>query len=100
MVCGQWLQAEDGKWALTVTPTEWYILHCGIHRSRSFTRRLGQLAGEAADEVLRELQKVLLRDPARGDVVRGIRRVPQGAVSPIWVAETGRAAVTATCIGT
>lgn len=40
--------------------------------SLSFTRRLQQLAGEAADEVLRELQKVLLRDPARGDVVRGL----------------------------
>ncbi len=40
--------------------------------SLSFRRRLRQLAGEAADEVLRELQKVLLRDPARGDVVRGL----------------------------
>jgi hypothetical protein len=40
--------------------------------SLSFTRRLGQLAGDAAGEVLRELQNDLLRDPARGDVVRGL----------------------------
>jgi hypothetical protein len=40
--------------------------------SRFFTRRLGQLAGDAAGEVLRELQNDLLRDPARGDVVRGL----------------------------
>lgn len=40
--------------------------------SRSFTRRLGQLAGDAAGDVLRELQNDLLRDPARGDVVKGL----------------------------
>jgi hypothetical protein len=40
--------------------------------SLSFTRRLGQLAGGAAGDVLRELQNDLLRDPARGAVVRGL----------------------------
>jgi hypothetical protein len=36
--------------------------------SLSFTRRLGQLAGE----VLRQVQYDLLRDPTRGDVVKGL----------------------------
>jgi hypothetical protein len=40
--------------------------------SRSFTRRLEQLVGDAAGEVLRELQNGLLRDSARGDVVKGL----------------------------
>ena len=40
--------------------------------SLSFTRRLQRLAGNAAGEVLRELQNALLRDPSRGDVVRGL----------------------------
>ncbi len=40
--------------------------------SQSFTRRLGQLAGDSAGEVLRQLQSDLLQDPARGSVVKGL----------------------------
>ena len=40
--------------------------------SRAFTRRLGQLAGPAAGDILRELQNDLLRNPARGNVVQGL----------------------------
>ena len=40
--------------------------------SQSFTRRLGQLAGDSAGEVLRQLQRDLLRDPTRGSVVKGL----------------------------
>jgi len=40
--------------------------------SRSFTRRPLELARGAAGEVLRELQNALLRDPTRGDLVRGL----------------------------
>jgi hypothetical protein len=34
--------------------------------SRIFTRRLHQLAGDSSDEVLREIQADLLRNPDRG----------------------------------
>jgi len=53
--------------------------------SRSFTRRLGQLAGAAAGDVLRELQNDLPRDPARGDVVRGL-----GGIRKARLANPGR----------
>lgn len=40
--------------------------------SRSFTRRLAELAGGSADEVLRAIQDDLLRNPERGQIVRGV----------------------------
>ena len=40
--------------------------------SRPFTRRLIALAGDAAADVLREMQGDLLRDPERGAVVPGL----------------------------
>jgi hypothetical protein len=54
------------------------VLHCGISyivvfiESRAFTRRLTELAGDSADDVLREIQDDLLKNPARGSVVKGL----------------------------
>ena len=45
--------------------------------SQAFTRRLHQLAGASADEVLRRIQEDLLRNPEKGDVAQrlgGIRK--------------------------
>lgn len=53
--------------------------------SRSFTRRLEQLTGDGAGEVLRELQNGLLRDSARGDVVKGL-----GGIRKARLANPGR----------
>jgi hypothetical protein len=40
--------------------------------SQAFTRRLHQLAGVSADEVLRRIQEDLLRNPEKGDVTQGL----------------------------
>jgi hypothetical protein len=40
--------------------------------SRAFTRRLQELAGVAAAEVLERIQGDLLEEPERGDMVRGL----------------------------
>jgi hypothetical protein len=56
----------DSKSYIVVYSTLWYSSNL------SFKRRLGQLAGNAAGEVLRELQNDLLREPTRGDVVNGL----------------------------
>ena len=40
--------------------------------SQPFTRRLQRLAGASADEVLRQIQEDLLKNPDRGDVVEGL----------------------------
>jgi len=40
--------------------------------SQPFTRRLHQLAGESADEVLRGIQNDLIQNPAKGNVVQGL----------------------------
>lgn len=40
--------------------------------SRAFTRRLHQLAGASALEVLNTIQADLLKNPARGDLVQGL----------------------------
>ena len=40
--------------------------------SKAFTRRLHDLAGGAADEVLRQIQEDLFKDPEKGDVVQGL----------------------------
>jgi hypothetical protein len=45
--------------------------------SRAFTKRLQQLAGASAADVLNEIQADLMKNPTRGDVVRdlgGIRK--------------------------
>jgi hypothetical protein len=50
---------------------------CDIFESRAFTRRLHQLAGDDADEVLSLIQKDLLDQPGRGDMPRrlgGLRK--------------------------
>lgn len=40
--------------------------------SRQFTRRINELAGASADEVLREIQGDLLANPEKGSLVRGL----------------------------
>jgi hypothetical protein len=40
--------------------------------SKAFTRRLHQLAGASAFEVLNSIQADSLRNPARGDMVQGL----------------------------
>jgi hypothetical protein len=40
--------------------------------SRAFTRRLHQLAGASALDVLNSIQTDLLKNPARGDLVQGL----------------------------
>jgi len=40
--------------------------------SQVFTRRLHRLAGAAADEVLRQIQEDLLKNPEKGDVAEGL----------------------------
>lgn len=40
--------------------------------SRAFTRRLHQLAGASALDVLNSIQNDLLNNPARGDLVQGL----------------------------
>ncbi len=40
--------------------------------SHAFTRRLRELAGDSADDVLREIQDDLAENPGRGDVVQGL----------------------------
>lgn len=52
--------------------------------SRSFTRRLGELTGHQADEVLQEIQDDLLKNPNSGDLVRGLGGVRKArAADPI-----------------
>jgi hypothetical protein len=43
-----------------------------IIESRPFTRRLQQLAGDAADDLLRAIQGALEEKPDRGAVVPGL----------------------------
>ena len=40
--------------------------------SRPFTRRLHEIAGDAADELLRAMQAQLAREPGRGAMVPGL----------------------------
>jgi hypothetical protein len=40
--------------------------------SQAFTRRLDRLAGAAADQVLRQIQEDLLKNPEKGDLVEGL----------------------------
>lgn len=51
--------------------------------SQAFTRRLHQLAGASADEVLRQIQEDLLKDPEKGDVAEGLGGIRKArAVNP------------------
>jgi hypothetical protein len=60
--------------------------HCGtIHivefiESRLFTRRLHELAGDAADELLRAIQSQLAQKPDRGRVVSGLGGVRKARI--------------------
>lgn len=64
---------------------------CGIYHSvefiesRAFTRRLHQLAGENADDVLRLMQEELSAQPDRGVVVPGL-----GGIRKARAANPGR----------
>ena len=40
--------------------------------SQIFTRRLHRLAGASADEVLRQIQEDVLKNPEKGDVAEGL----------------------------
>ena len=53
--------------------------------SRAFTRRLRQLAGASADEVLSRIQGELLENPERGRLVQG-----SGGVRKARTGNTGR----------
>jgi hypothetical protein len=49
--------------------------------SQAFTRRLHQLAGVSADEVLRRIQEDLLRNPEKGDVAQGLGGIRKARTS-------------------
>lgn len=62
------------------------MLQCGIYRrvvfieSQAFTKRLQRLAGTSADDVLRQIEDDLLRNPERGDVVQGLGGIRKSRV--------------------
>lgn len=49
--------------------------------SRLFTRRLTQLAGDSADDVLREIQDDLLQSPERGNIIKGLGGIRKARAS-------------------
>ena len=52
--------------------------------SRQFTRRLGELAGDSADEVLRAIQSDLLENPEKGATIRGLSGIRKArAANPV-----------------
>jgi len=52
--------------------------------SRAFTRRLGDLAGKSADDVLRQLQDELVQNPERGNMVQGLGGIRKArAANPV-----------------
>jgi hypothetical protein len=63
------------------------VPHCGIYlfvvfiESKAFTRRLHELAADAADSVLAAIQSGLLNNPLRGDMVRGLGGIRKARVS-------------------
>jgi hypothetical protein len=63
----------------------WYYHSVLFIESRPFTRRLHQLAGAAADEVLRAIQGELEQKPDRGAMVPGL-----GGVRKARIANPGR----------
>jgi hypothetical protein len=48
--------------------------------SRAFTRRLTELAGDSADDVLRQIEYDLLEHPQRGRIVKGLGGIRKGRV--------------------
>ena len=70
------------KRRVDLTPTLWYVLHSGIYRIEgTFTRRLRELAGRAALDVLNTIQDDLLKNPARGNLVQGLGGIRKGRCS-------------------
>ncbi|MGH9742446.1 MAG: type II toxin-antitoxin system RelE/ParE family toxin [Candidatus Acidiferrum sp.] len=65
--------------------TLWYYHNVEFIESRPFTRKLHQLAGDRADELLRTIQGELERLPDRGAVVPGL-----GGVRKARIANPGR----------
>lgn len=63
------------------------IPHCGICpnvlfiESKAFTRRLHELAEDAADSVLADIQGGLRDNPVRGDMVKGLGGIRKARVS-------------------
>jgi len=49
--------------------------------SKVFTRRLHELAGNAADSVLTSIQSGLLNNPFRGDLIKGLGGIRKARVS-------------------
>jgi hypothetical protein len=52
-----------------------------IIESQAFTRRLHQLAGTSADQVLRRIQEDLLRNPEKRDVAQGLSGIRKARTS-------------------
>ena len=71
--------------SLTPGATLWYYHIVEFIESRPFTRRLHQLAGESADELLRAIQGELETRPDRGAMVPGL-----GGVRKARTANPGR----------
>ncbi|PYU16891.1 MAG: toxin HigB-2 [Acidobacteria bacterium] len=57
---------------LLLSTTLWYYHTVEFIESRPFTRRLHELAGDAADELLRAIQAQLDQKPDRGPMVAGL----------------------------
>ena len=70
---------------LLLCTTLWYYHNVQFIESRPFTRKLHQLAGEGADELLRTIQGELAQKPDRGALVPGL-----GGVRKARIASPGR----------
>ena len=63
------------------------ILHCGIYHSvvfiesRQFTRRLAELAGGSAEDVLRTIQNDLMANPEKGSVMPGLNGIRKARIA-------------------
>ena len=64
----------------SLTATLWYYHIVEFIESRLFTRRLLELAGNAADQVLRALQSQLELRPDRGALIPGLGGVRKGRI--------------------
>ena len=81
-------QPRLGSGACRRYTTLWYYHNVEFIESRPFTRKLHQLAGEGADELLKAIQGQLAQKPDRGALVPGL-----GGVRKARVANPGRAAM-------
>lgn len=66
------LQATSRHLDPSRTTTLWYYHIVEFIESRLFTRRLHELAGASADDLLRSIQRELERKPDRGALVPGL----------------------------